>query len=93
MASNRDVAEARFLLAYHYMIDGHNDAAAEQFKAAVRLNPQDHLSAQLLQRDGAEGRSTGAGPQRGRRCLPSRSMLLLWPACGRPRAETGQPSR
>jgi tetratricopeptide (TPR) repeat protein len=48
VASNQDVAEGRFLLAYHYMIDGHNDAAAEQFKAAVRLNPQDHLSAQLL---------------------------------------------
>jgi len=48
VASNQDVAEARFLLAYHYVIGGHDDAAAEQFKAAVRLNPQDHLSAQLL---------------------------------------------
>jgi tetratricopeptide (TPR) repeat protein len=48
VASNQDAADARFLLAYHYMIGGHNDAAAEQFQAAVRLNPQDHLSAQLL---------------------------------------------
>ena len=46
-ASNPNVAEARFLLAYHYMTGGHNDAAAEQFKAAAQLNPQDHLSAQL----------------------------------------------
>ncbi len=48
VASNQNVAEARFLLGYHYMTGGHNDAAAEQFKAAVQLNPQDHLSAQLL---------------------------------------------
>jgi tetratricopeptide (TPR) repeat protein len=48
VASNENVADARFLLAYHYMTGGHNDAAAEQFKAAVRLNPQDQLSAQLL---------------------------------------------
>ncbi len=47
VASNPNVAEARFLLAYHYMIGGHNDAAAEQFKAAAQLNPQDQLSAQL----------------------------------------------
>ncbi len=50
VASNPNVAEARFLLAYHYMIGGHNDAAAEQFKAAVQLNPQDQLSAQLRTR-------------------------------------------
>jgi tetratricopeptide (TPR) repeat protein len=48
VGSHQDVAEARFLLAYHYMVDGHDDAAAEQFKAAVKLNAQDHLSAQLL---------------------------------------------
>ncbi|MGA2619324.1 MAG: tetratricopeptide repeat protein [Thermoguttaceae bacterium] len=48
VASNPNVAEARFLLAYHYMTGGHNDAAAEQFRAAVQLNPQDQLSAQLL---------------------------------------------
>ena len=47
MAANPSVAEAKFLLGYHYMIGGHNDAAAEQFKAAAKLNPQDHLSAQL----------------------------------------------
>ena len=48
MAANPNVAEARFLLGYHYMTGGHNDAAAEQFKAAAQLNPQDHLSTQLM---------------------------------------------
>jgi tetratricopeptide (TPR) repeat protein len=48
VAANPNAADARFLLGYHYMTGGHNDAAAEQFKAAVQLNPQDQLSAQLL---------------------------------------------
>jgi tetratricopeptide (TPR) repeat protein len=46
--SNPNAAEARFLLAYHYMTGGHNDAAAEQLRAVVQLNPKDQLSAQLL---------------------------------------------
>jgi tetratricopeptide (TPR) repeat protein len=46
--SNPNVAEARFVLAYHYMTGGHYDAAAEQLQVVVQLNPQDRLSAQLL---------------------------------------------
>jgi tetratricopeptide (TPR) repeat protein len=46
--SNPSVAEARFLLAYHYMTAGHDNAAARQFQAVVQLNPKDQLSAQLL---------------------------------------------
>ena len=92
VASNPNVAEARFLLAYHYMTGGHNDAAAEQFKAAVQLNPQDQLSAQLASAMAPAAAATAAGPPPPPR-LPSRSMLPLWPACGRARARTGQPSR
>ena len=46
--ANRNLADARFLLAYQYLICGHTDAAAAQLKAAVELNPKDQLSAQLL---------------------------------------------
>ena len=46
--SNPNEAEARFLLAYHYMTCGYPDAAAAQYKAIVQLNPKDQLSAQLL---------------------------------------------
>ena len=38
--ANPNAAEARFLLAYHYMTCGHTDAAAEQFKAAVATESQ-----------------------------------------------------
>jgi Tfp pilus assembly protein PilF len=45
---NPDSAQARFVLAYQYLTCGYADAAAKQFKAVVRLNPKDQLSAQIL---------------------------------------------
>lgn len=45
---NPRLAEARFLLAYHYMSCGQTEAAATEFKAAAALNPKDQLSAQML---------------------------------------------
>jgi tetratricopeptide (TPR) repeat protein len=41
--------EAKFVLAYHYMTGGYNDAAAKQLQAVVQLNPKDQLSGQLIQ--------------------------------------------
>ena len=41
-------ADARFLLAYHYLICGHADAAVEPLQELVRLNPKDRLADQLL---------------------------------------------
>jgi tetratricopeptide (TPR) repeat protein len=46
--ANPSSADARFVLAYHYLTCGHTDSAAAQFKAVVRLNPKDQLSAQIL---------------------------------------------
>ena len=43
-----DAAEARFLLAYHYITCGYSDAAVRMLKDVVRLNPKDRLAAQLL---------------------------------------------
>jgi tetratricopeptide (TPR) repeat protein len=39
---------SRFVLAYHYMTQGHNDEALAQLKGIVQLNPNDTLSAQLI---------------------------------------------
>ncbi|MBD3672264.1 MAG: hypothetical protein HUJ26_01945 [Planctomycetaceae bacterium] len=38
----------RFVLAYHYLTAGHEDAAAEQLEKVVALNPKDELSRNLL---------------------------------------------
>jgi tetratricopeptide (TPR) repeat protein len=39
----------RFVLAYHYLVLGHKDQAAAQLRAVLQLQPQDKLSAALLQ--------------------------------------------
>ena len=46
--ANPKSAQARFVLAYHYITQGHGDVAANQLKEVVALQPNDTLSAQLL---------------------------------------------
>jgi tetratricopeptide (TPR) repeat protein len=48
VAANPSSTSARFVLAYHYLTQGHTDAAVGQLKRIVALAPQDTLSAQLL---------------------------------------------
>jgi Tetratricopeptide repeat len=40
--------DARFLLAYHYLVLGYKDEAVKQLREVVRLTPNDKLSAALL---------------------------------------------
>lgn len=40
----------RFVLAYHYVTTGHEQAAAEELRKLLRLNPEDQLAAEILQR-------------------------------------------
>jgi tetratricopeptide (TPR) repeat protein len=48
VGANPQSAAGRFVLGYHYMTEGFNDAAAEQFKQVVAISPHDVLSAQLV---------------------------------------------
>src|SRR5262249_900094 len=43
----------RFLLAYPYMVQGHNDAAANEFQIVAKLEPKDQLSARFAAALGA----------------------------------------
>jgi hypothetical protein len=45
---NPNAADARFLLAYHYMLAGKNEQATAELEAVVQLEPKDQLAAQLL---------------------------------------------
>ena len=45
---NPNAANARFVLAYHYMTAGYADAATEMYRQVLASNPNDTLSAQLL---------------------------------------------
>jgi tetratricopeptide (TPR) repeat protein len=58
--SNPDKADFRFLLAYHYLTEGHRDAAATQLKQVVRLMPSDRLASELLSM--VSGQTGGANP-------------------------------
>jgi tetratricopeptide (TPR) repeat protein len=48
-----NAASLRFLLAYHYMVQGHKDSAATQFQNVVKLEPNDQLSARFITAFGA----------------------------------------
>ena len=60
--SHPAAAEAKFLLADHYLTCGYTDAAAAQLKEVVRLNPKDQLSAQLLNSISAPDAAEQAAP-------------------------------
>src|SRR5262249_53384753 len=45
---NPQAAAPRFLLAYHYMLGGHNDQACAMLQIVTELEPNDQLSGQLL---------------------------------------------
>jgi tetratricopeptide (TPR) repeat protein len=59
---NPKVAEARFLLAYHYTTGGYDVAAARELKAAAQLQPKDELSVQLLKALAVTGDTVPAQP-------------------------------
>jgi len=44
---NDGSADGHFLLGYHYMVCGHLENAADQFEAAVKIQPADTVSKQL----------------------------------------------
>ena len=48
VTANPKSTAGRFVLAYHYLTQGHIDAAVAQLKQVVALAPQDTLSAQLV---------------------------------------------
>ncbi|SIO60345.1 Tetratricopeptide repeat-containing protein [Singulisphaera sp. GP187] len=50
IAANPKSAQARFVLAYQYLSEGHDENAVDQLKQVVKLQPDDTLSAQLVAR-------------------------------------------
>lgn len=46
--SNPQSADARFVLAYHYLVAGHTGAAERELARVVELEPRDDVAAQIL---------------------------------------------
>jgi hypothetical protein len=49
---NPTAPESQFLLGFHYLIDGHKDAAQDPFLQALKLTPRDDMAARLLTKTG-----------------------------------------
>jgi tetratricopeptide (TPR) repeat protein len=66
ISANPRSAQARFVLAYQYLCQGHDDNAVAQLKQVVKLQPGDTLSAQLIARSqpsgGTQPASSGTAP-------------------------------
>jgi hypothetical protein len=61
---NPQSSAGHFVLAYHYLTQGHNDAAARELKQVVGLKPSDAVAKTLLQQiDAANGNSAAQPPQ------------------------------
>lgn len=61
--ANPSSAEAHFVLAYHYLTCGHNDAAVKQYQDVAKLQPGDQLTAQLLKMLDADAPATATADQ------------------------------
>jgi tetratricopeptide (TPR) repeat protein len=62
VVANPQSATSRFVLAYHYLTQGFNDAAAVELKQVVALKPTDAVAAKLLQQmNAASGAEPGPG--------------------------------
>jgi tetratricopeptide (TPR) repeat protein len=46
--SHPDSASAHFVLAYHYLTQGHTESGVSELKEVARLKPEDHLASQLI---------------------------------------------
>ncbi|HVJ87060.1 MAG TPA: tetratricopeptide repeat protein [Caulifigura sp.] len=47
-------AEARFVLAYHYLVCGHNEEAIHQYREVLKLQPNNQLASQLVKMLGGD---------------------------------------
>ncbi len=75
-----DSADARFLLAYHYMTCGHPEAAVEQLKAVVQLKPSDRLSNELLKAMTATGPAKQPSPSLPAKPVAASALVGNWEA-------------
>ena len=82
-------ADARFLLAYHYMTLGHIDNAKQQLQAVLKLEPKDSVAADLLRMVGGEVPSAPAAPALAGPKATEADLLGRWTAKSKDGSEFG----
>ena len=81
LEANPDSAPPHFVLAYHYITQGHDEAAVVQLKDVVELKPDDKLSAQLLAQYQSPGdTSPPAAPAASASTVPAGKLPGTWTA-------------
>jgi tetratricopeptide (TPR) repeat protein len=86
--TNSSSSAAHFVLAYHYMTQGNNDAAAQQFPQVQTLAPGDTLSAQLLKQLSPPEATPEPAPSPAAPSVPVKEGQLAGTWAARPNAET-----
>ena len=96
--ANPNSTSARFLLGYHYMVQGNQEAAAEQFENVVKLQPNETLSASFAKalrkaNEPAPAATTAAAPRRSSRSpeLSLRQPRIIRRRRRRPRPAGAEP--
>jgi tetratricopeptide (TPR) repeat protein len=56
--SNPDSADAQFVLGYHYMTEGYQDAGIRKFQRVVQLEPKDQLAQRIVESSLPESSTT-----------------------------------
>jgi tetratricopeptide (TPR) repeat protein len=79
--SNPNSADGAFLLGYHYLTGGHNDAARTQFAAASKLQPKDSVAAYLAQSLSPPSARPATTPAAST-AIPAESLVGTWAASG-----------
>ena len=91
VSANPTSTAGRFVLAYHYLTQGHIDAAVAQLKQVVALAPQDTLSAQLVKqfsKPGTEPDTPPAAPAPAAATTPAKPGNLAGNWTARPTNDT-----
>jgi tetratricopeptide (TPR) repeat protein len=86
--ANPRSSAAHFLLAYHYLTQGHNDAAVAQFRQVQALAPGDTLSAQLIKQLSPPDATPEPAPSPAAPPSPAKEGKLAGTWTAKPNAET-----
>jgi len=82
-------APANFLLAYHYMVTGHLDHAAQRLQKVVELQPKDQLAKSLLDMlSNKDGNAQGGPPAPTQSLTPNLPSLQQTPTSIKQRSPT-----
>lgn len=77
----------RFLLAYHYLTLGHQEAAVEELRAVCKAQPKDTVAAELLRTISPEATKPAVAAAGDVKPIPPEQVIGTWTAAGPGKAQ------